>query len=103
MTYTIKFADNKELTDLTLNGNNFVSKCEVKTSDISEDGLKELTITDSDGHISKMENCELVQIVHYDDGYYIVFRTKNEAEIKEEKTQSALAELTEMLSALMMN
>ena len=83
--YTITLSDGSRLENLTLNGNNFVSKTEV-TADTFTNKLGRVVITgdaetDEFGLIGEHHNMELVQIAHYTqkthgvaDGWYFVLR-----------------------------
>ena len=78
--YTITLADGTVISNLTMNGNNFVSETQI-TSDIFEDNLFEVTI--SDGEYEEVhENMELVQIAQYGDDYYFVLRDLTPAEME---------------------
>ncbi len=83
--FTITLSDGTKLTELELNGNNFVSKTEV-TEDTFRGKLGRVIITgdaetDEVGIIGEHYNMELVQIAHYtqavhgvSDGWYFVLR-----------------------------
>lgn len=78
-------ADGTQLTELELNGNNFVSKSEV-TPETFRGKLSKVTISgdaeaDEAGLIGTHEHMELVQVAHYTqkthglpDGWYFVLR-----------------------------
>lgn len=95
-TYTIILADGTTLSDLRLNGNNFISPTEV-TADIFEDNCSPLVI--SDGETEEIhEHAELVQIATYpdEDGWWIVFRDLSAQELRDIKTQSDIDYLAMM-------
>ena len=83
--YTITLSDGTRLENLTLNGNNFVSKTEV-TANTFRGKLGHVVITrdaetEDTGLIGEHHNMELVQIAHYTqkthgvaDGWYFVLR-----------------------------
>ena len=78
--YTITLADGTVISNLTMNGNNFVSETQI-TSDMFEDNLFEVTI--GDGEFEEVhENMELVQIAQYGDDYYFVLRDLTAEEIE---------------------
>lgn len=96
--WKITLSDGTQLANLRLNGNNFVSE-------------KELTEDDFKGKLSKVifegivegkefkqecEHMELVQIVHYEDGYYFVLRKISEDELHKIKTQADIEYLAMM-------
>lgn len=79
-TYSIELADGKTFEDLTLNGNNYVSKTEVTEYDFTD--LSHVTITDSDGNVEEMNNAELLQVAQYTDGWYFIIEEMSPAKIK---------------------
>ena len=92
-TYTIILADGTILSNLHLNGNNFISDTEITNEDF-EGKLSIITIECSNGEIKELHNVELVQIQHYSDGYYFILRELSPFEVKEQ----ARDELIEMLT-----
>ena len=92
-TFKITLADGTQLSNLKLNGNNFVSKAEV-TADTFRGKLSSVTIegdaeTDMFGFIGEHVLMELVQIAHYtqavhgcEDGYYFLLRDIPKGEIE---------------------
>ena len=88
--YTITLSDGTVLSDLTLNGNNYVSQTEV--TGVMFAGKLD-TVTISDGEITEvLHDAELIQIAHYDftPGWYFILR-----EIpKEERMQMDMDALT---------
>lgn len=84
--YTITLDDGRKITDLTLNGNNFVSQTEI-TEDIFTGNLK--TVTFSSGEREETyHDMELIQIARYDDGWYFILREIPENEKKERQVRS---------------
>ena len=76
--YKVKLSDGTELKNLELNGNNFISKTEV-TPEMFAGKMGHVTITgpegaDAAGLLGEHEHMELIQIAHYDDGWYFVLR-----------------------------
>lgn len=74
--YEIILSDGSRLTNLKLNGNNFVSETEV-TEDMFEGKLDEIRITDHQGYDQTFTNMQLAFIQYYDmdgmmSGYYFV-------------------------------
>lgn len=78
--YMITLSDGTVLSDLTLNGNNFVSQSEV-TEAMFAGKLDTVTITDGE-NTEVLHDAELVQIAHYDftPGWYFILREIPEAE-----------------------
>ena len=87
--YTIKFADNSELKNLELNGNNFISQQELTPEFFTPEKLAHIEISytpkeDEDESIimdtmsGSYENAEFIHCTHYQgvrglaDGYYFV-------------------------------
>ena len=96
--YKIILSDGTQLNNLKLNGNNFVSEMEV-TEDTFKGKLSKVTIeTTKDGQeiTKEYEHMELVQVVHYEDGYYFVLRELSATELKEIKMQSDIEYLAMM-------
>jgi len=99
-TYTIKLADDTEIEDLKLNGNNFVSDSEIEES-MFDGNLSEVTITK---HVKRhntrteaeedidteetYENMELIQITQMGDEYWFILREIPEGELKDIKVRS---------------
>jgi hypothetical protein len=97
--WKITLADGTKLENLSLNGNNFVSENEI-TEDIFEGNLLKVKIEgiNDEGQeiIEEHNHMELVQIVHYEDGYYFVLRDITEAELEKMKMQSDIEYLAMM-------
>ena len=96
--WKITLSDGTQLKDLRLNGNNFVSEKEV-TEDIFEGKLSKVVFEGTiEGKEFRQEgeHMELVQIVHYEDGYYFVLRELSKAELKERKMQGDIEYLAMM-------
>lgn len=90
--YTITLSDGTELSDITLNGNNFVSHTEVTEADFAG---KLDTVTITDGETTEvLHDAELVQIAHYDfmPGWYFILREIPEAERWQKNVDKEIAE-----------
>ena len=92
--FTITLSDGTELKNLTLNGNNYISKKKV-TEATFEGKLDHVTITSSTGAVTELNNAELIQIATYDDeeGYHFILREKDELTVLLETLRARLAEL----------
>ena len=95
MQYTITLADGRELTGLTINGDNYVSKKKVDES-IFTDNLTTMTVSDGETEIA-YQNVELIQQMEFPDGWYLCFRELTEAELAVTELQEALAEVYELI------
>ena len=96
--WKITLSDGTKIENLRLNGNNYISE-EKLTEDDFKGKLSKVTIEGSeDGQEIKKEyeHMELVQIVHYEDGYYFVLRELSATELKEIKMQSDIEYLAMM-------
>ena len=105
--FEITLADGTQLTDLELNGQNFVSKNEV-TADTFKGKLSKVVISgdaeaDEAGLIGTHHNMELVQIAHYTqakhgmpDGWYFVLREIPAAELEKAKMKGDIAYMSMM-------
>ena len=79
--YTIDLDNGVSLSDLELNGNNFVSKREL-TEGLFEDA-ENASITDSEtGETTFLSNIVLVALNEYSEGWYFVLREQTEEEVK---------------------
>jgi hypothetical protein len=97
--YTITLADGTVLSDLTLNGNNYVSKTPIEKSVLSSKNLKHISI--NDGKVTKeYDNQVLEQLTTYeeDDGkeYHFILRDKTGDEIFREDVDAKLDYLAMM-------
>ncbi len=88
--WKITLADGTQLKDLRLNGNNFISETKITEKDFKG----KLTKVIFEGKVEEKNfkqvcnNMELVQIAHYEDGYYFVLREIPREEIEKLKMQS---------------
>lgn len=97
-TWKITLADGTQLENLRLNGNNFISDTKI-TADIFNGNLSKVVIEgieDEKESIQEYEHMELVQIVHYEDGYYFVLRELSQDELDKIKTQADIEYLAMM-------
>lgn len=94
--FKITLADGTQLKNLKLNGNNYISKIEI-TEDDFKGKLSKITIeNETDKTSEELEHMELVQIVHYEDGYYFVLRQLSADEIDKIKTKADIEYLAMM-------
>ncbi len=96
MQYTIKLADERELTGLTKNGDNYVSKEKVDET-IFTNNLATMTVSDGETETT-YKNVELIQQMEFPDGWYLCFRELTEAELVVTELQEALAEVYELIA-----
>lgn len=92
--YTLILADGTRIENLTMNGNNFVSKTELTESMF----LENLTpVVISDGiHMENHQAMEFVQITKHDDGWYLVLIDIPESELALRKMNSNIQYLSMM-------
>lgn len=99
--YTIELADGTKLTDLDINGSNYVSKKKVDESIFTEEALAKVAISDGEKE-ETFENLIFIQQMKWSDGtYYLAFREQTAEEKAAQSVtdiQLALAELYEMLA-----
>lgn len=96
--WKITLADGTQLENLRLNGNNFISDTKI-TADIFNGNLSKVVIEgieDGKESVQEYEHMELVQIVHYEDGYYFVLRELSQDELDKIKTQADIEYLAMM-------
>lgn len=84
--WKITLSDGTKLENLRLNGNNFISEAEI-TEDDFRGKLSKVTVEGKDFK-QEYNNMELVQIAHYEDGYYFVLREIPQEELDKLKMQS---------------
>ncbi len=88
--WKIILSDGTKIENLRLNGNNFVSNVEV-TAEMFQGKLSKVIFEcNTDGKVLKQEceHMELVQIAHYEDGYYFILREIPNEELERIKTQA---------------
>lgn len=97
--WEITLSDGTKLENLRLSGNNYISNTKITENDfkgkLSKVIVKETT---EDGQVTtqEYEHMELVQVVHYEDGYYFILRELSADELKEIKMQSDIEYLAMM-------
>lgn len=97
--WKITLSDGTKLENLGMNGNNFISETEVTEETFNGKLSRVIVEGNEDGQETKQEyeHMELVQIIHYEDGYYFILRELSERELKDEKMQSNLDYLAMMV------
>lgn len=95
-TWKITLSDGTQLKDLKLSGNNYISKTKITEDDFKGKLLKIVIENESDKTSEELEHVELVQIVHYEDGYYFVLRQLSQDEIDKQKMQGDIEYLAMM-------
>ncbi len=96
--WKITLSDGTQFKNLRLNGNNFVSEKEI-TKDDFKGKLSKVTIEGIENGqevVKEYERMELVQIVHYEDGYHFVLRELSQDELFKIQTQANLEYLAMM-------
>ncbi|MCI9038673.1 MAG: hypothetical protein HFJ29_02145 [Clostridia bacterium] len=96
--WKITLSDGTQLTDLRLNGNNFVSETEI-TEDIFKGKLSKVKFEGEVNGNTFNQECnqmELVQVAHYEDGYYFVLREVSQEELEKMKTRADIEYLAMM-------
>ena len=84
--YSVLLADGTLLSDLTLNGNNYISKAKIDPS-IFTDNCSPVVISDGETE-EEHENMALVQVMRFGDEYHFILRDLTEAELKEIQLRS---------------
>lgn len=96
--WKITLSDGTKLENLGLNGNNFISEAKI-TEDDFKGKLSKVTIEGIENGqevVKEYERMELVQIVHYEDGYHFVLRELSQDELFKIQTQANLEYLAMM-------
>ena len=94
--WKITLSDGIQLKDLKLSGNNYISKAKITEDDFKGKLSKVIIENETDKISEKFEHVELVQIVHYEDGYYFVLRQLSQDEIDKQKIQGDIEYLAMM-------
>ena len=94
--WKITLSDGTQLKDLKLSGNNYISKTKITEDDFKGKLLKVIIENETDKISEELEHVELVQIVHYEDGYYFVLRQLSQDEIDKQKMQGDIEYLAMM-------
>lgn len=90
--YNIKLADGTELTNLELNGNNFISDT-IIDDDVFKDNLSIVTITDKENSV-EYKNMKLTQNKVYGNQSWFILAEKTKAEIEKEEQDEIIAGLS---------
>lgn len=98
--YTITLSDGTVLTDLDMNGTNYVSKTEVNTSIFTDKNLEIVTISDGETTETYTDLVFIQQMKWMDGTYYLAFREKTEQEKLAEKLLSNSDDITDAQMAL---
>ena len=94
MTYTITLADGTKLTNLSVNGNNYVSKEKIDEA-VFKNNLTKITISDGEKETT-MHYVEFVSQVEINNEWYLCFREISENERAITDLQVAIAEIYEL-------
>ena len=84
--YTVTLADGTELTNLTLNGNNFISETAIGAA-VFEDNCSPVVISDGETEETH-EHMELVQVTVYGGDYWFVLRDIPQEELEKIQTRA---------------
>lgn len=95
--FKITLADGTQFKNLKLNGNNYISKTKITEEDFKGKLSKVIIENETEKTSEEFKHMELVQIVHYEDGYYFVLRELSEQELKDIKIQGNLDYLAMMV------
>ena len=94
--WKITLSDGTQLKDLKLSGNNYISKTKITEDDFKGNLSKVIIENETDKISVELEHVELVQIGHYEDGYYFVLRQLSQDEIDKQKMQGDIEYLAMM-------
>lgn len=90
--YNIDLGNGTVLTDLILNGTDFMSENKIPTGTF--EGMQNVTITDNDDNIEVLNNPVLVHCDLFPDGYtYFCIRNLSNAEIKDREINEQLSKI----------
>lgn len=95
--FKITLADGTQFKNLKLNGNNYISKTKITEDDFKGKLSKVIIENETEKTSEEFKHMELVQIVHYEDGYYFVLRELSKQELKDIKIQGNLDYLAMMV------
>lgn len=96
--YTVTLSDGSKIENLTMNGNNFVSKSKL-TEAMFANKLSKITVNDGETD-TEYSNMILVQVTQMGDEYWFILRERTKEEKSEQEItdmQIALAEVYETL------
>lgn len=85
--FKITLSDGTKLENLKLSGNNYISKTKITEDDFKGKLSKVIIENETNKTIEKYEHMELVQIVHYENGYYFILRELSKDELEKIKTR----------------
>lgn len=97
--YSITLNDGTTITDLELNGNNFISQDEVDEEIFTPDNLKHIQVSDGE-NVEEFDNLMLSNFWEADDGTHIIFRDKTPSDLLQERLEeydAALVELADII------
>ena len=92
--YKITLADGTELSNLTMNGNNFISEATIDTG-IFQSNCSPVVISDGE-HDETHENMELVQVTEVNGQSWFVLRDMTPKELEQAKIKSDIEYLAMM-------
>lgn len=92
--YKITLADGTELSNLTMNGNNFISEATIDPG-IFQSNCSPVVISDGE-HDETHENMELVQVTEVNGQSWFVLRDKTPKELEQAKIKSDIEYLAMM-------
>lgn len=92
--YTICLADGTELSNLRMNGNNYISSS-VVTEDMFVDNCDPVVINDGENEESH-DHMALIHITKYGDDYYFALRDRTKEELDQLKTKADIEYLAMM-------
>ncbi len=94
--FKITLADGTQLKDLKLSGNNYISKTKITEEDFEGKLSKVIIENETQKTSEEFEHMELVQIVHYENGYYFILRELSADELDKIKTKADIEYLAMM-------
>lgn len=94
--FKITLADGTQLKDLKLSGNNYISKMKITEEDFEGKLSKVIIENETQKTTEEFEHMELVQIVHYENGYYFILRELSADELDKIKTKADIEYLAMM-------
>lgn len=96
--YKITTPDGTKIENLSINGTNYVSQTKIDTK-VFDQTLEYIIISDGE-NAEMMHNVELIQQVHYEDGWYICFRELTQQELNERQMNSDITDIQMAMSDL---
>lgn len=94
--FEITLADGTKISDLVLNGNNYISKSEI-TEDIFKGNLTSVTISDGETE-ETLTNCELIQIREFVPGEWWFIIREIPADVQRQREIQANIEYIAMMT-----